>query len=75
MIRYKNLGGSSGVYGYEIGYDSIHILFHDGAGYLYTEASAGGFHMAQMTQRAAAGIGLNSYINRHVKKLYAAKTR
>lgn len=75
MERYKNLGGDSGVSAFEIGEGSISVLFSDGSEYLYTNQSAGSSNIAEMHQLARAGQGLNSFINRVVKKRYARKLR
>jgi hypothetical protein len=75
MERYKNLGGDSGVSAFEIGDGSITVLFNDGSEYLYTNQSAGSSNIAEMQQLAKAGQGLNSFINRVVRKGYARKLR
>jgi hypothetical protein len=73
MERYKNLGGDSGVSAFEIGDGSITVHFSDGWKYLYTNQSAGSSNIVEMQQLARAGQGLNSFINRVVKKRYARK--
>jgi hypothetical protein len=75
MERYKNIDGDSGVAGYESGADFIRVQFSDGAVYLYTYASAGSQAIEQMKAQAAAGRGLNAFINTTVKKSYASKER
>jgi hypothetical protein len=75
MERYKNLGGDSGVVGYEIGQDFIRVQFSDGSIYLYTYASAGSQNIEHMKQLARIGQGLNSFINKTVRKAYARKER
>lgn len=75
MIRYKNLGGDSGVASYAIGADSIEVAFQDGSVYLYTYISTGREYIERMKVLAIAGRGLNAFINRYVKKRYAAKLR
>ena len=75
MERYKNLGGNSGVVGYEIGSDFIRVQFSNGSVYLYTYASAGANNVEQMKQLARMGQGLNAFINRHVRKAYERKER
>jgi len=75
MERYKNLGGNSDIYGYEIGQDSISVQFNDGSVYLYTSQSAGNINISNLQQLAIAGRGLNSFINTHVRKRYARKLR
>ncbi|EPM7262566.1 hypothetical protein [Pseudomonas aeruginosa] len=54
MERYKNLGGNSGVVGYEIAEGSITVQFDDGMKYLYTIRSSGPGAIAEM-QRLAWG--------------------
>lgn len=73
MELYKNLGGNSSVRGYEIGIDSITVIFTDGWKYLYTYQSAGRDVVEQMKVLAIAGRGLNSFIMLHAKKAYASK--
>lgn len=75
MERYANLGGDSGVVGYEIGNDFIRVQFSDGSVYLYTNASAGAENIEQMKRLARNGQGLNAFINRHVRKAYAQRER
>ena len=66
MIRYRNLGGSSGVNSYEIGGDYIKIKFNGTAGvYTYSYRRAGRNHVESMN-----GRGLNAYVNRFVKFRY-----
>jgi hypothetical protein len=73
MEHYKNLGGNSGVIAYEISADSIKVQFNTGSIYLYTYQSARKNNIEYMKQLAANGIGLNSFISRVAKKLYASK--
>lgn len=75
MQPYANRGGDSGVIGYEIGTNSIVVRFRDGWNYEYTYQSAGQGNIEHMQQLAIHGSGLNSFINTHVKKLYARKFR
>ena len=75
MIRYENQGGSSGIVGYQTGPDRIAVMFRDGWGYLYDYASAGRGAVERMKSLAAAGRGLNGYINRAVRNRYALKER
>lgn len=75
MESYKNLGGDSNVAAYEIGSDSIKVQFRDDTLYTYTYQSAGQSNIEQMKSLAIAGQGLNSFINRVVKKSYASKSR
>ena len=75
MERYRNRGGDSGVVAYEIGPDSITVMFSDGSIYLYTYQSAGSANIEHMKRLAIDGEGLNNFINRCVKKSYARKLR
>ena len=75
MERYKNLGGDSGVVAYELGKDSITVEFNDGSLYLYTYQSAGSNNIEQMKGLAVTGRGLNTFINKNVRKKYASKLR
>jgi len=75
MERYRNIGGDSGVAGYENGPDYIRVQFSDGAVYLYTYASAGSNNIEEMKRLAAAGEGLNAFIIKNVRKRYAKKER
>jgi hypothetical protein len=71
MERYRNTGGDSGVYAYEIGFDYISVQFSGTYRiYIYSYRKAGSTHVENMKQLACNGNGLNSYINRHVKNLY-----
>ncbi|BAW02936.1 uncharacterized protein TTMY_2576 (plasmid) [Thermus thermophilus] len=73
MKPYANLSGKSGVVAYEEGPDWICVKFSDGSSYLYTYRSAGSHHVEEMKRLARQGQGLNAYINRFVRKLYASK--
>ena len=75
MIRYQNLGGTSGIRLYEIGTNSITVQFQDGSTYLYNTSSTSSDNISQMQRLAVAGRGLNSFISTVVKKGYAAKLR
>lgn len=73
MERYKNLSGKSNIHSYQIDNESITILFNDGWFYSYSNTSAGFSNIDQMQLLAKNGFGLNSFIMRHVRKLYAKK--
>jgi hypothetical protein len=75
MEHYKNLGADSGIVAYEIGSDSIKAQFRDGSVYLYNYQSAGSSNIEQMKVLAHSGQGLNSFINRVVRRGYASKLR
>lgn len=71
MEKYIDVNGDSGIYGYEIGIDYIKVQFKDNSIYVYTYSSAGKPHIETMKVLAKSGDGLNSYINKHVRKFYA----
>jgi hypothetical protein len=73
METYKNLSGTSGVMGYEIGVDSITVQFQDESVYVFNVDSAGKDNIEKMKELAVAGEGLNRFINQHVKQKYAAR--
>lgn len=73
MVKYANCGGDSGITDYEYGEDYIQVSFHDGTVYVYTTDSTGAENIKQMKRLAQEGEGLNSYINRYARKLYAYK--
>lgn len=75
MERYRNLGGNSGVVGYEITDGAITVQFSDDSIYLYTAQSAGLAHLKEMHRLAVAGRGLNSFISRVVRKGYSRRLR
>ena len=73
MQPYKDIDGDSGVAAHEIGPDSITVQFLKGGTYLYDGSKPGAHHVAEMQRLAQAGDGLNAYINKFVRKEYAAK--
>lgn len=73
MERYKNISGNSGISAYKIKSDSIIIQFTDGAVYLYTYQSANPEMIEKMKELAVSGSGLNTYINKYVRKSYERK--
>lgn len=72
MERYRNLSGTSGVSGYEIGTDYIRVAFTKTSKiYSYSDnGKAGRFHVDNMKRCALNGSGLNTYINNYTKNLY-----
>ena len=58
---------------FEMGVDSITIMFNSGAIYLYDYQSAGEYHVEQMKRLAKSGEGLNGYIKQYVDGNYAKK--
>lgn len=75
MELYRDWDGDSGVRAFEISECKIDVQFKTGAVYRYTPTSVGPENFDQMVALAQAGEGLNSFINRVVKKLYSAKLR
>jgi hypothetical protein len=73
MIPYINLGGNSNIVGYEIGDDFILVQFRDLSIYEYTYSSAGQINIEKMKILAKQGSGLNSFINKEVRKNYSRK--
>ncbi|WP_185218709.1 hypothetical protein [Sphingobacterium mizutaii] len=69
MERYRNSGGDSVVSSFEIGNDYIAKKFLGSIRtYRYSYRKAGQSHVETMKRLAQSGSGLNSYINRYVKK-------
>lgn len=75
MPRYKNLRGNSRISAFETGDNFIKVQFTDGAVYLYDTDSAGTQNIEEMKRLANKGSGLNSFIDAHVRKKYAARLR
>ena len=73
MQIYRNVNGTSGVIAFETTETSVTVMFRDGWKYLYTYASAGVQAIEAMKVLARQGQGLNSFINRSVKKSYERK--
>jgi len=73
MQRYANKSGRSGIESYEIGRDFIIIEYKDGDRYLYNYEEPAKSDVQIMKELALEGIGLATYISRHVGKRYAAK--
>lgn len=73
METYSNLNGKSGIRSYEIGLDSIKIMFTSGSVYLYDYAVTGIEKVEHMKELALEGIGLNKYISQVIKKTYALR--
>jgi hypothetical protein len=75
MECYRNQSGNSGVSEYELREKSILVVFGDGGTYLYDYASAGMLNVEHMKALARSGRGLATFITRHVRKKYAAKSK
>ena len=75
MQRCANRGGDSNVAAFEYGTDFIRVEFNDGSIYRYTNASAGASNIQRMQQLTDQGVGLNSFINTHVRKRHEIRER
>lgn len=73
LVPYKDLGGNSGVLGYEAGSDFIRVKFYYSDVYTYTYAHTGKKHVEEMKRLAAKGKGLATYISRFVRDDYARR--
>ncbi len=73
MPRYANVGGKSGVDWYDVSPSAITVTFGDGAVYRYDHTRPGRAAVDRMKVLAAAGRGLNGYINRVVRDRYARR--
>lgn len=75
MLPYKDIGGDSGIIGYQAEDDAIIVYFKDGASYRYSYASAGQSNIEMMKKLATAGNGLNAFINRNCRRRYERRIR
>ncbi len=75
MKAYDNLGGNSGVVAYDYDSEVIKVQFDDGWIYEYEASTIGAADFQQMISLADSGHGLNSYINRHIRKRFSNKYR
>jgi hypothetical protein len=75
MKAYKRLSKDSGITHYDILPEGIIVQFNDGKTYLYTFRSAGKKAIARMKTLAAAGKGLSTFINVHVREKYESRIR
>ena len=75
MKPYKDVDRDSGIIAYDDGPGYILVGFRDGSIYEYTDASAGASNVATMKRLAAAGDGLNAFVNKHVRKAYSRKVQ
>lgn len=70
MIRkYKNLGGNSGVTGYDYRSNWILVVFRGGAQYKYTIEGISIGVIDLMKELADKGVGLNSFISKNKRIL------
>lgn len=70
MMPYRDAGGNSGISGYEIGDDFVRVQFRPGGIYIWSVKGVGRAHIDRMQMLAAAGDGLNTYINKWVHKAF-----
>lgn len=75
MQPYANRGGNSGVQSFQLASTSITVGFKDGSQYLYDHSATGQNNVERMKQLATSGQGLNEFINRQVRTMYARKLR
>ena len=75
MKTYDNLGGNSGVVAYDYDSEVIKVQFDDGWIYEYEASTIGAADFQQMISLADSGRGLNSYINRYIRKRFSNKYR
>jgi hypothetical protein len=75
MHPYGRPDRDQGVVAYETGDDFIRLLFVDGSVYLYNAQQPGAKHVDEMKELAERGEGLTTYVNRFVRKAYAARER
>ncbi len=68
-MRYDR-SGASGVVAYAAGDGFIDLWFRHGG---YDATAPGPEHVAAMTRLAAAGEGLATYVNQHVRTNYARR--
>jgi hypothetical protein len=68
MEDYGDINGKSGILAYETGPDFIRVKFKNDSVYLYTYASADPHSIEQMKSLAAAGEGLNTFINQYLRQ-------
>ncbi|WP_295930069.1 hypothetical protein [uncultured Xanthomonas sp.] len=73
MHAYGNRSSHAGVVAYDSGPDWIVLRFADGATYRYDRQHPGLLQVMEMQRLAAAGRGLTTYLNQHVRDDYAAR--
>jgi hypothetical protein len=73
MTSYANSSGKSGVSAYELYDNAIIIEFRHGVKYLYDHDIPGKEEVEEMKRLALSGSGLMTFINKHVRKRFAAK--
>lgn len=73
MRTYQNISGRSGVKAFAIADKFIIVLFNNDKAYHYSYAVSGISSVEQMKALALSGLGLNTFINQHVRKHYATR--
>lgn len=73
MQPYQNLSGLSGVRYFELDEKYINVHFKNGSTYHYSYMMPGAVFVEEMKTLAQKGIGLNTFINQHVRKQYTAR--
>jgi len=73
MTSYTNSSGKSGVSAYEIYDNAILVEFRHGGKYLYDYDIPGEAEVEEMKRLAIDGSGLMTFINKNVRKRFAAK--
>ena len=73
MTSYANSNGKSGVSAFEIREDAIVVEFRHGGKYLYDHDIPGEAEVEKMKRLAVIGSGLMTFINKNVRKRFAAR--
>lgn len=73
MTPYANSNSSSGIVAYAIEREAIVIEFRHGGRYRYDYETTGREHVEEMKVLALEGRGLATYINKNVRRRFAAK--
>ena len=68
MTEYGNGNGNSGITAYQTGANYIDIQFRGGKVYRYSENTVGELYLLTMKVLASGGKGLNSFINKYVRR-------
>jgi hypothetical protein len=73
MQPYQAANGQSGVTAFKIEPGAITLRFRNDGTYRYDATRPGPAHVAEMQRLARQGKGLNTYVNKYVRKDYAKK--
>lgn len=71
--RYQDTNSNSGIVRYKYGSNWIRVEFKESSVYEYTYKSAGKNNVEKMKMLADSRNGLNSFINKNVRKKYSKK--